>query len=237
MKLDIRGTGPGIAELEHLDDLPVELRDPVRMFADLINAGFVVPDDPVSRRPERPRVVLTGPRFSDARDTAAWHIDAPGLPVSHLLIAKNLLGMRAIEASFVAAGNHEPLTLENVDFPRHEASVPFAFTVDLDESVPIRGCMIYVQYRAPLEKARADQLCKQFSIWGNVAMCGGFTPPGVAPGKAGTLFVAAFQYDPGTIALEFEECFAIDFASFELIKRFLLEQTDAGNPVVDVTVE
>lgn len=68
-------------------------------------------------------------------------------------------------------------------------------------------------------------------------MCGGFTPRGVNPEKAGTFFSAAFQHDPNTIALEFEEFFSIDFAGFELIKSFLLWDHHAGNPVVDVLVE
>ena len=96
---------------------------------------------------------------------------------------------------------------------------------------------LFIQYRSTLEKARAQNLCNQFSTWGNVAMCGGFTPRGVNPEKAGTFFSAAFQHDPNTIALEFEEFFSIDFAGFELIKSFLLWDHHAGNPVVDVLVE
>jgi hypothetical protein len=243
MRVEVLGTGEGISELANVEDLPVEIRDPVRMFVNMLNAGFAIFDKQLSWSPDQHPVSVSAAQFDEQHKRYRWQIELPEFLHDHLLIVRNLLNMRGIDATFNTIEVRDrdflskPLSLADVEYPRFQEIIPFEFRVDLDEQLPIRGCMIYIQYRSPLEKERARQLCDRFATWGNVAMCGGFTPPGVNPGKAGTFFSGAFQHDSSTVALEFEEFFSIDFASFDLIKSFLIRDHFAGNPVIDVVIE
>ncbi|WDD92054.1 hypothetical protein Bsp3421_002025 [Burkholderia sp. FERM BP-3421] len=240
MKVDVHATGAKLGELLEVDDLPVDVRDPVRMFVDLVDAGFCIPATQGAATPgtPAPRVGWLAERSDDAPHRIAWRLDVPDGLLGHLLIARNLLRMRGVDAAFLDgdAAHGTPLTIGR-DYPRLPAAPPYPFQLELDESAPIPGCTVSVQYHAPLDAARARQLCEQFSVWGKVAMCGGFAPPDVDPSAAGTLFVAAFQQDPRTIALEFDVCFAVDFACFDLLNARLLHGHAAGETVVDVIAE
>jgi hypothetical protein len=245
MQIEITGHGEQVAYIEanaantdHAESDRV-MPDPIELFVEWINLGFVVSDDEPYRKPA---AEIRSSRYDQAYLQQTWVLDIDSVNLSHLRIASNLLTAMAIRPELELIENGESRAIEyRLDeaddlWPVVTTPLPFDVTFELDPDDEIDACTIMLEFQRPLTQDVAQKLCAQLDVWAEVVVRGGYAPADCDPADSGTLPGGTYQHDPVTIAIDFDLVFSVDFACFETLKAYVARIHRGGHPVRALTV-
>lgn len=223
-KLEIIATGGLLAEIEENaapeGDTPTDtFPDLVKLFASFINEGFAVSS---GNKYAQPLVKLESAEFDAETTTQRWVSNIHFLDAGYLLVLDNLLRVLNLDSLQISwrpvsgAGiERRILDARQFDYPKLAVKPPF----EVDYVAPPRDVTptsrtVQIEFRHHLVKEEANRFCESLNRWSELVARSGFCPKDVDPMHAGAMPSFAYQYDPQTIELGFEEYFVIDEACF-----------------------
>jgi hypothetical protein len=237
-KLEIIATGGLLADIEenaaHADNPPLDTYpDLVRFFSSFINEGFAVSS---GNQYARPSFKIDSAEFDAETVTQRWVASVNFLDSGYLLVLDNLLrtlGLASLQIVMhhvgASANERSAINARLFEYPKLRTKPSFEIDyVAPPSDVSLQSRKVQIEFRHHLSGEEAARYCESLNCWSELVGRSGFCPKDVNPQEAGAMPSFAYQYDPQTIELGFEEYFVIDEACFASVIAYFMH-VENGN--------
>jgi hypothetical protein len=237
-KLEIIATGGRLADIEEnaalAENPPVDtFPDLVRFFASFVNEGFAVSN---GNQYAKPSMTIDSVEFDAETVTQRWVASVQFLDTGYLRVLDNLLRTLELDSLQItlrqienAANVRQVIDARLLAYPK--LRVKPSFEVDYvapPTDVSLQSRKVQIEFRHHLAKDEAARYCESLNSWSELVGRSGFCPADLDPGDCGAMPSFAYQYDPQTIELGFEEYFVFDEACFVSVIAYFMN-VDNGN--------
>ena len=215
--------------------------DPVKLFAKFINAGFAVSS---GNQHAKPSVAIDAIEPDMSAFTQRWRLTVHFLDAGYLVLIDNLLrapGVGSVSFSVLEDADSyrtgQSLDVREFHYPKLAVKLPFAVEyTPPPEDVRMRSRTVQIEFGHHLGKNEARGYCETLEVWSELVSRSGFCPRDADPSEAGAMPSLAFQYDPQTIEVGFDEFVVIDEACFVSLVAYVIniQRAQAGIGLVRI---